>query len=650
MKQRQPRPREFRQAILIFAALGVLIGVTDSEEMLRAQPAPQSINVEARGNEIIAHLNAMIRLYRASAAPVQKAGEPNDVIYRDQAVALSAQAANLAFEFAKAESTLLAQYQSEQAPSSDAGSSGEQRLQAAKLHIAQQLAALKAREADLDREIAKARPKEIDALQSQRKEVESALDLNHATSDAVQKILSITEAQSASGFSGDIDHLQRSVPELDSKTKIVAPQLTTLDEARSSGVSSQAGVLIQLLETKHALDLLIQRNNQAHAQAQGLQAPIAAILQTLIKQGRQLTQAAIAVPPAGTVPSPQAAPASPASGDATTLETVTKSFKAVSTNIVPLSQELIVLEQNDANLKAWQTAVDREYDSVLQTLLLRLLVIATALLLIFGVGEVWRRATNKYIRDIRRRRQILIVRRTVVGLLSGLVLVFGFVTQFNSLATFAGFITAGIAVGLQTILLSVAAYFFIIGKYGVKVGDRVTVAGVTGDVIDVGLVRFYMMELAGQGTDLNPTGRVVVFSNAVLFQAGTPLYKQLPGTEYAWHELIVKLSQTANYKAAIDAILKLVDSIYEQYRASIEEQHQAVERSLQASMESPTIHSRVQFADGGLQLLVRFPVEMQERSRVTEQLTKEFLGLMQDEPGMKDAITAVPVIQASVKG
>ena len=153
-------------------------------------------------------------------------------------------------------------------------------------------------------------------------------------------------------------------------------------------------------------------------------------------------------------------------------------------------------------------------------------------------------------------RQLLLLRRTVVGFLSAIVLLFGFVTQFNSLATFARFITAGIAVGLQTILLSVAAYFFIIGRYGIKVGKRITIPPVTGEVIEVGLVRFYMMELAGNGAELNPTGRVAVVSNAVLFQAGTPLYKQIPGTEYAWHELIVKLSEAADYKMASRMILK----------------------------------------------------------------------------------------------
>ncbi len=96
------------------------------------------------------------------------------------------------------------------------------------------------------------------------------------------------------------------------------------------------------------------------------------------------------------------------------------------------------------------------------------------------------------------------MRRVVTGFLIGTVLIMGFVSEFSSLATFAGFVTAGIAVGLQAILLSIAAYFFVVGRYGIRVGDRISIAGVTGDVIDIGLVRFYLMELVGTVFELTP--------------------------------------------------------------------------------------------------------------------------------------------------
>ena len=120
--------------------------------------------------------------------------------------------------------------------------------------------------------------------------------------------------------------------------------------------------------------------------------------------------------------------------------------------------------------------------------------------------------------DIRRRGQVLAARRLVIGLLILIVLLLNFSDEIGSAATVVGFAAAGIAVALQNVILSVAGYFFLIGKFGIKAGDRVQLGGVTGDVIDIGLVKLSMMELGGDGTHRQPTGRVVVFSNSIVFQ------------------------------------------------------------------------------------------------------------------------------------
>src|SRR5439155_13646060 len=142
-----------------------------------------------------------------------------------------------------------------------------------------------------------------------------------------------------------------------------------------------------------------------------------------------------------------------------------------------------------------------------------------------------------------------LVRRIVIGSIVMLIIIGGVVTEFGSLATFAGLITAGIAVALQTVILSGVAYFFFIGRFGVRVGDRVTISGISGDVIEVGLFRLYLMELSGTKPDLHPTGRVVVFSNSVLFQPSA-FYKQLPGSDYIWHEVAITLAPGSDYALA----------------------------------------------------------------------------------------------------
>jgi small-conductance mechanosensitive channel len=276
--------------------------------------------------------------------------------------------------------------------------------------------------------------------------------------------------------------------------------------------------------------------------------------------------------------------------------------------------------------------------------------IALALGIVAILSEVWRKLTFRYIREPRRRRQFLLLRRFVMGFLVGIVLIMGFVSEFSSLATFAGFVTAGIAVGLQAVLLSVAAYFFVVGRYGIRVGDRISIAGVTGDVIDIGLVRLYIMELAGVGVDLDPTGRIVVFSNSVLFQAGTPLFKQFPGTEYAWHELAATLAPSGNHKLVQDKISGAVNSVYEQYRDRIERQLGGVERQTEIQLKSPKPESKLQLSDTGVEFVVRYPVDIRTASEIDDHVTRAVVELVNRDQELKNAIAGTPKIRAAIKG
>ena len=619
------------------------------------QPAPHGFDVEARSQDVLAHLSAVIRYYRSALLPVQKVGEPSDLLYREQAVADAGQAAQYAFEAGRAEATLLQGYAKQAGTSAGAPEGEAQRLQSLRSGVTERINTIKAEQKVVEGQLEHPRRAQVAALEQQKEQLDGALDLNTAMNDALGKIVNMSDTQGSAGLGGDVERLQRTAPELESsKTKpVVTPPIESLTAARSSGVSSQATVLFQLLATRHALDSWMSDTNALHSQALALRTPLTNIVRDLVRRGQELSQQVQPAPATG-ANSVKGVPATPLQqqllAERQSFDSVTVTFKALSAASVPLTQEIITLEQTRANLMTWRAAVDAEYRAVLRALLLRVLVIAVALGILFVLGEIWRRATVRYVHDVRRRRQLLVMRRIVVSFLSALVVIFGFVTQFNSLATFAGFITAGLAVGLQTILLSVAAYFFIIGRYGVRVGDRITIAGVTGDVIDVGLVRFYMMELAGSSTELHPTGRVAVFSNAVLFQAGTPLYKQMPGTEYAWHELTAKLSLTANYRAASDAMLQAIRSVYEGYRARIESQHRAVETWMDTPIDTPTIDSRMLLVDDGLQFWVRFPVEIREAAAIDERITQSLLQLMSGDPEVKGAITSPPLIKAAVKG
>jgi small-conductance mechanosensitive channel len=208
----------------------------------------------------------------------------------------------------------------------------------------------------------------------------------------------------------------------------------------------------------------------------------------------------------------------------------------------------------------------------------------------------------------------------------------GVVTEFGSLATFAGLITAGVAVALQAVILSGVAYFFFIGRFGVRVGDRVTIGAVTGDVIEVGILRLYLAELVGKPTDLHPTGRIVVFSNSVLFQPQA-FYKQMPGANYVWHEVAFTLSPETDVKVAERRLVGAVERVYERYKASLARGKVLSGMRVEEGELRP--EGRLRFAEDGVELVVRYPVEVRRAAEEDDRMTRELLAAIEEEPKLK---------------
>jgi hypothetical protein len=493
---------------------------------------------------------------------------------------------------------------------------------------------------DVNKQLASAPPSKRQALLAQREKLQGKLALDKAVQDAVQKMAAFAEEASdtvSEGLEGSINQLARSVPEvLAHKTAPKAPAKPTASSsglANSSGLIGQAITLLGRVRSIHDIDQMIKETDRVRQDAENLRKPLRQTLAGIIQRGQDL------------------------GNQQDTSENVRREyqylitrFKQLSTAAMPLSQEIMLLEQVRANYIEWRRSIVRESTDVLESLLIRVIGIALALGIVAILSDVWRRLTFRYIHDPRRRRQFLLLRRLVVGFLIVVVLIMGFVSEFSSLATFAGFVTAGIAVGLQALLLSVAAYFFVVGRYGIRVGDRISIAGVTGDVVDIGLVRLYLMELAGTSVDLYPTGRIVVFSNSVLFQAGTPLFKQIPGTEYTWHELAVTLAPSGNYKLVQGKIASAVNSVYEQYRERIERQLGGIEREMEIQLKSPTPEAKLQLSDTGVEFVVLYPVDIRTASEIDDHLTRAVVDLMNNDAELKSAIAGPPKIRAAIKG
>ncbi len=633
--------KPFRNCLLGCAAIALL---ALSVQTLRGQGP-----VQLDRDPVLHHLNAVITWYRDATTKIKSVGLPSDAIYQDNARTLAAEAVRLAFQSARAEANIISATEkasnANTTPPSDGQPSQQQNLTQTAAKIAAQIDDTQSKLDIVNKQMATApRSKQKDLL-SQRERLQGLLSLDKALQETIQKMASFVggTTDGAEGLEGSINELARSVPEVvgdETGKKLAAAPASakTLTISTSSGLIGQSLALFDEMQSMHEIDQIADETWKMRATADGLRKPLRDTLVATIQRGRDLANLA-QTPAAG-------------SSQNTTQEfqAITAKFKELSAATLPLSQEIVVLEQSHSNFLEWRKSILLESQYELRTLLMRVIGIALALGGVFVLSEVWRRLTFRYVHDPRRRRQFLLMRRFVMGFLVGVVLIMGFVSEFSSLATFAGFVTAGIAVGLQAILLSIAAYFFVIGRYGIRVGDRISVAGVTGDVIDIGLVRLYLMELAGTGIELYPTGRVVMFSNSVLFQAATPLFKQIPGTEYAWHEVAVSLAPGSNYKLVQDKVSSVVVAVYEKYRNVIESQLGGIERRLEVQLKAPVPESKLQFTDSGLEFVVRYPVDIRRASEIDDNVTRAVLDTLDTNADLKAAVAGPPKIRAAIKG
>jgi len=639
-------------ARIILACLILCVGVAPAA-LVNAEDQP-AVSSDA----IIHHLSAVISWYRDSTTKVQPPGFASDAIYQGDARTLAEQAVRLAFDSARATVPIISAQGQQPAADDDGqpaqGATQSQNLAQFKAKTSAHLADLQAQLDSVNKQLATAPLRARAALQNQRDNLLGQIELNSAILDSAGKLLTFIENGNDTpgvGLQGSINALARSVPEVfslaptnqkaENKPAAQVTSAATQTQAaapRSSGLIGEAGALYTEMTSLREIDQLANETQNLRDIADALRQPLRNAMKATIQQSTALES------------QPQASGANPTQTASLKpqYDALAARFKSLSAALVPLSQEVVVLDQSKANLLEWRRSITRQSGYALRALLLHVGTIVVALGLVLLLSEVWRRATFRYIPDVRRRRQFLTIRRFVVGFLMGIVLILGFVSEFSSLATFAGFVTAGIAVGLQAVLLSIAAYFFLIGRYGIRVGERVSVAGVTGDVVDIGLVRLYIMELAASGGDLYPTGRIAVFSNSVFFQAGMPFYKQIPGTDYTWHEVAVPIVAGSNYKSVEEKILQAVNSVYDGYRKDIERQHTDVERRIDIYMQAPNPEPQLRFTDKGLEFRVRYPVELRRASSIDDEVTQRVLEVVNGEQDLKAAVSGPPTIRTPV--
>ena len=192
---------------------------------------------------------------------------------------------------------------------------------------------------------------------------------------------------------------------------------------------------------------------------------------------------------------------------------------------------------------------------------------------------------------------------TVVG---ALVLFRIWVGATGSLGTFLGLLTAGVAIALRDPLVNLAGWGFILWRRPFATGDRVTIRGVAGDVVDQRLFQFTLLEVGTATGAGQSTGRIVhvpngwVFTDSVMNHTGV--------FAYVWHEVPVVVTFESDWRAAKTVLLEVASECADHLSDDAERtlRRAAREYFIFYSKLTPTVYTSV--VGEGVQLTIRYLV------------------------------------------
>ena len=594
----------------------------------KAPPAP----APSGGQVALKHLKQTIAWYEHIGAANRGTSAPSDVLIQDSIQASSTQVVKLAFAFARSEANRLASNGEEESVTTEDVSPIVAKANDRVAHLQSQIDSLAS-------ELPKAPRKNRKILEGRLVALNADLKLAKTVQTSLRQMVSLATAPGTAqngGLLASIDELASVVPAVDSGSaqppgRNPAPAF----QADSAGILELASQSFSAARKRVEIAGLITNTTALLNDTEGMVAPLRNEFRGAVSVGDNLS---------GNIGS-QTDPAQ-MEAERKQMETLTSRIKQISTVAAPLASQRIAIQASISALQQWNSEIVEQYDAATRYLLLRSVVLAAIIIFILIVAEALTRVAYRYVHDSRRRRQVMLIRRFAVGAVTTLVILLTVFHGFGSFATIAGFVTAGLAVALQNVIVSIVAYFFLIGRYGLRVGDIVTVTSITGEVVEIGLLRFYLVELSGSDIDVHSTGRVAVFSNSVIFQPSA-LLKHPSKTEYVWHLVRVTLDPDTDPQTAQERVTRAVQTVYDEYRQSIEHQNEAIGGSFATERSKPRLTSRVRFTDSGCEITVRYPVEVERAPEIDNRVIRRVLDQANSDPKLSLAAAGAPRVETA---
>jgi small-conductance mechanosensitive channel len=190
----------------------------------------------------------------------------------------------------------------------------------------------------------------------------------------------------------------------------------------------------------------------------------------------------------------------------------------------------------------------------------------------------------------------------------------------GSVGTYLGLVSAGIAIALKDPLSNIVGWLFILVRQPFKVGDRIQIGDNAGDVIDIRIFQFSLIEIGNWVDADQSTGRVIHIPNGIVFTQ--PQFNYTAEFEHIWHEIPILVTFESDWKKAKKILLDVVNKHAMHISEEAERQIKSAARKylIFYSKLTPIVYTTIK--DSGVLLTMRFLCSPRNR-RTTEEIILE---------------------------
>lgn len=269
------------------------------------------------------------------------------------------------------------------------------------------------------------------------------------------------------------------------------------------------------------------------------------------------------------------------------------------------------------------------------------------LITIFVVSRLMRRLTDRVMSERSFKFQARKALNFVGYLASIFLAMIVFDVNLGGLGVAFGVAGAGIAFALQEVIASIAGYLAIHLANFYRVGDRVQLGGIKGDVIDIGMLRTTIMEMGDWVKGDLYNGKMVRVANSFVFKE--PVFNYSGDFPFLWDEMTIPIKTNSDHVLMRTMLIEVLDDVVGTYTEEVTQSWRKMTNQYQ--IENARLEPMVSmvFDENWITFTLRYVVDFKSRRGTKDRIFTRILDSINASSGKIEVASAAYEITAFPK-